>query len=105
VNLPAEYARAGVTVLFGSSGTTGAAWLPATVAHAVSRGLGPGTALAGLTWDAADRLGVGDRTGRIAPGRTADLVVLSGPPFVPGTRVIAVIRGGRVVYEERGESR
>lgn len=105
VNLPAVYSRAGVTVLFGSSGTTGAAALPPTVAHAVSRGLGPGTALAGLTSAAADRLGVADRVGRVAPGLGADLLVLSGDPFRPGTRVLAVIRGGRVVWNEKEEVR
>ena len=42
--------------------------------------------------------------GALEPGREADLVALSGPPFHPSTRVLAVMIGGEWVYraEEAG---
>ena len=73
--------------------------LPMVVQHAVSKGLGADDALAGLTSSPAELLSLTD-IGTIATGKDADLVVLSGPPFDPASRVIAVMIDGQWVYEE-----
>lgn len=67
-------------------------------AVAAAFGLGPERALRALTSDAADRLGVADRIGRLEPGKDADLVVWDGDPFEYTTHVLAVIVRGEVVY-------
>lgn len=53
--------------------------------------------LASTAWP-ADAAGVGDRVGRLTPGRAADLVVLSGNPLVDpiaSIEVVATMVGGR----------
>lgn len=55
-------------------------------------------ALTLVTTDAADFLGVGDKIGRLAPGRAADFVVWSGDPLDPASRVEEVYVGGELVY-------
>jgi hypothetical protein len=61
-------------------------------------------ALACYTWGSAYAAFAEDRRGTIAPGRDADLAVLDrdplreGPGAIAGTRVVATIRAGRVVY-------
>jgi imidazolonepropionase-like amidohydrolase len=66
-------------------------------------GLSPRTALRAATSEAAKDLGT-ERIGAIAPGRTADLVVLKGDPLrrIEDTRnVIMVFREGRIVVDRR----
>jgi predicted amidohydrolase YtcJ len=63
-----------------------------------------GAALACSTWGSAFAAFGEDRRGTVAVGRPADLVVLDrdllagGPASIEGTRVVATISGGRVVY-------
>jgi imidazolonepropionase len=57
--------------------------------------LSPAEALAAVTVNAAHVLGRGDRTGRLAPGYDADLVLLDAPDW----RYLAYHLGGRVVGE------
>ena len=52
------------------------------------------------TGDAADVLGVAERVGRLDHGKDADLVLLSAPPFAPGSRVTRVFVGGEEVDRE-----
>jgi imidazolonepropionase-like amidohydrolase len=51
------------------------------VMHLVRLGLSPFEALQAATVSAAELLGVGDRSGRIAPGFEADLVLVPGNPL------------------------
>ena len=44
--------------------------------------------------DMARLVGVDDRVGSLAPGKDADLVLWSGTPFEPTSRILAVILGG-----------
>jgi adenine deaminase len=65
--------------------------------------------LAEVTSRAADRLGISDRTGVIAPGMLADLVATHGNPLNDGAAlrsVVCVLKEGRVYREpEQPESR
>jgi imidazolonepropionase-like amidohydrolase len=54
---------------------------------AVRGGLPEAEALAALTLNGARMLGLQDRVGSLEPGKDADLVVLSGPPFSVWTQV------------------
>ena len=59
-------------------------------------------ALRTATSEAAAALGIGDRTGTLAPGRDADLVVVDGDPtrdLAALLRPLLVVARGRVVFE------
>lgn len=63
-------------------------------------GFGPWPAIATITSDAADALGLGDTIGRIRPGLAADLVSVDGDPIddlAALRRVRDVIQAGRLV--------
>ncbi len=65
-------------------------------------GLGPAQILAMLTTAPADRFGRA-RTGRLAPGLAADIVVLDGDPALEArvfAKIRATMRDGRVIYEK-----
>jgi imidazolonepropionase-like amidohydrolase len=68
-------------------------------AAALSAGYSRDRVLAALTSDAADLLGVGDRLGRLAVGRSADFVVFAGDPLDPSVPVRLTISQGRITYE------
>jgi imidazolonepropionase-like amidohydrolase len=67
--------------------------------------LTPMRALQMATRDAAQALGLGERTGVIAPGRWADLVVVDGNPLEDirmlqdASRIRAVFRDGRLLVD------
>jgi imidazolonepropionase-like amidohydrolase len=61
---------------------------------AVRNGLSPERALAAITIVPAKILGIDDRTGSLAAGLDADLVVWSGDPFDPTTRAESVFIAG-----------
>lgn len=103
VNLAQVLANHGVPFGFQSKATTGVKLLPLAVQYAVHRGLGTGDALAGLTTAPAKLLALDNRIGTLAVGKDADLVVLSGPPFAPSTRVLAVMIDGQWVYQEEDD--
>lgn len=98
INGPMELALGGVRFGFQSQAGSGSRLLPQAVAYAVHRGLAPTDGLRGLTTAPAELLGL-NRLGRLVPGSDADLVVLSGPPFDPATRVLAVMIDGEWVHE------
>jgi imidazolonepropionase len=66
--------------------------------------LSPAEALSAVTLNAAHVLGVGDRVGRIAPGCTADLLLVDASDWrylayhLAGDIVAAVVKDGRVAY-------
>jgi imidazolonepropionase-like amidohydrolase len=66
-------------------------------ALAVRGGMSEAGALRALTLNPARMLDLGDRVGSLEPGKDADFVVLSGPPFSVRTRVLETwIEGERV---------
>jgi len=67
--------------------------------YAMAGGLGFEDALAAVTSTPARLLGVEDRVGTLEVGKDADLVLWSGEPFQPGTRVVATIVDGVLRYE------
>lgn len=77
--------------------------LLASVAFAVREGATPAEALRAVTAAPAEILGVSDRIGTLSPGKDADLVVLSGDPHEPTSRVEKVMIDGRWVFEEKRE--
>ncbi len=103
----AEYARlhrAGVTVVSGvDSGITPAkphGVLPRAVAALAAAGVPAAGALATATSAAARACGLGDRTGRLAPGLDADLLLVHGDPLTDPLaleRVALVVSRGREV--------
>ena len=98
-------ATRGVPFGFQSQAGTGSATLPRAVRYAVRLGLGTGDALAALSSGPADFLGLDDRIGTLSPGKDADLVVWSGPPFQPSSRVLAVMIDGTWVYLDQEDDR
>ena len=66
-------------------------------ASAAAFGLQPDHALAAITRDAADILGVGDRLGSLAVGKDATLFVSTGSPFEMTTRIERAFIAGREV--------
>ncbi|MSR74602.1 MAG: hypothetical protein EXS14_03910 [Planctomycetes bacterium] len=89
-------ARAGIPVMMRGLGASGAG-LYASAAHAVQQGMNADDALKMLTRWPAMVLGQQARFGAIQNGRDADLVILSGVPFAPATRILRVMVGGRFV--------
>lgn len=61
-------------------------------------GLSEKAVLEAITRVPAELLGVGDRVGSIAPGRDADLLVLTGHPLDTTTHVQRVYVGGRTAW-------
>ena len=68
-------------------------------ALAVREGLSEEGALRALTLNAAEMLDLGDRIGSLEPGKDADWVVLSGPPFSVYTKVLATYIAGVKVFD------
>jgi imidazolonepropionase-like amidohydrolase len=71
---------AGVTVAFATAGLTDRPWekFPANLRKIITAGLSPDAALAALTTGPAKVLGLEGQLGRIAAGRPAHLVVMTG---------------------------
>lgn len=68
---------------------------------AVRWGMPPDAALAAITSQAAELLGVGARVGKLAAGYDGDLVLWSGDPLDPSSRPLLVVVDGRVVLDQR----
>lgn len=68
-------------------------------AVAAANGLTTEEALAAITIDAAQILGVGDRVGSLAPGKDGDVAVFDGDPFEYTTHCTAVVIDGTVVSD------
>lgn len=67
----------------------------------VRHGLPADVALAGVTRVPAKSLGVDDRVGSLSPGKDADLLLFSGDPLNPESRLIGVWHKGLRVREEK----
>jgi imidazolonepropionase-like amidohydrolase len=70
---------------------------------AMRGGLPFDAALAAVTIDPARMIGVDDRVGSIEVGKDADLVLWSGEPFQPTSRVVGVLLNGELVLDPRGD--
>jgi imidazolonepropionase-like amidohydrolase len=65
-------------------------------AVAAAHGLGFERALAAITRDAANLLGIGDRVGTLEPGKDADLALYDGDPFEYTTHCLGTVIEGVV---------
>ena len=73
-------------------------------ALAMRGGLSFNAALEAVTIAPARMIGIDDRVGSIEVGKDADLVLWSGPPFQPTSRVIGVMLDGHLVLDPRETS-
>lgn len=93
---PAVLARAGVTVAVCTDHPeVPIQYLPLCAALAVRGGMEREAALAAITLNPAEILGLGHRLGSLTVGKQADIVVTPGHPFDPICVPSAVILGGR----------
>jgi hypothetical protein len=104
-NVPATFADLDLPVVFGSGACGAAKFLPLHAAYAVRYGLSPGDALAALTSATARAFKLDDRIGSLAKGRDGDLVVFSGNPFEPQSRVLLVVCNGEIAVDRREVAR
>ncbi len=92
--------RAGRRVLVGSGArSAGDSRFVAFHAQLAAPGEDPRVILRRLTADAADLLRVAGEIGRVRPGLRADLVIWSGDPLDPASRVEKVFVGGKLAYD------
>ena len=98
-NLPAEFDRAGAKLVLipRSDSLGGFEQFLADVGTMISAGLDRKAAIRAITMHPAGFLGLGDRVGSLAEGKRANLVVFSGDPFQPGTKIDGVMLDGRFV--------
>lgn len=97
VQTPRLLAEKGILFAFQNDASSPLWELRDDVIFAVCSGLDPGAALTALTSSAAAILGVGDRLGTLAPGKDADILIFSGEPLDPHSRLIKVLIGGRLM--------
>jgi hypothetical protein len=103
-NLPAEVVSAGAALaLVPRSDGSHATWR-ADVGHLIRAGLDQQMALRAMTLEPAEVLGLGERLGSIEAGKDANLVLLDGEPFAPGTKIQMVLLEGQNVYEYKAPS-
>ncbi len=81
---PERLRRAGVPFTLTSQGLDSPSAFAGQVRQAIARGLPADVALAAVTTEPARLMGVEDRFGRVAVGKTAMLAVFDGQPFESG---------------------
>lgn len=98
-NLPAEFDRAGakLVLLPRSDSASGFKAFFEDVGVMISAGLDRKSAMRAITQHPAGFLGMGDTLGTLGEGKRANLLVLSGDPFQPGTKIDGVMLDGRFV--------
>ena len=96
-NQAAALSLAGIPVALQSGAEDGARNLPLVALYGVQHGLGGDAALRALTVGAAKLYRIDDHVGVLEPGRSADLLIHSGYPFDPGSRIETVIIAGEEV--------
>ena len=106
IDVVATLDRAGVPVAVQTDDSvTDSRFLLRSAALAVRGGLSEEKALAAVTLSAARMLGLERRVGSLEPGKDADFVVLSGPPFSAWSHVEETWVEGRRVFDRGGASR
>jgi len=97
-------ANAGVKVAIQTDEGSATKYLRLNAVLAVSEGMKEADALCAITQTAAEVIGIGDRVGSLAPGKDADILILSGHPFdLANAHVVRVLIEGRTVYERKQE--
>ncbi len=100
VETPGILEQAGVQVALHSDDfITSSRLLLRMAALAVQGGMSEAGALRAVTLNAAQMLDLGARVGSLEPGKDADLVILSGPPFSVRTRVLETWIEGEKVFD------
>lgn len=102
INVPRMLAEAGVKFACRPTQDSVAGhenWL-FKMAESVRNGLSRDLALKAITLHPAEFLHIADRVGSIGPGKDGNLLILSGDPLDPLTRIQKVVLEGRVVYRE-----
>lgn len=74
-------------------------YLPVCAALAVREGMKEEAALAAITINAAEILGIADRVGSLEKGKDADVVIWNGHPLNIMSKPCLVIINGQIVYE------
>jgi imidazolonepropionase-like amidohydrolase len=97
VDVTGALARAGVEVSIMTDSFVSDLLLQAM--YAIHLGLDEDTALNAITINPARVAGLADRIGSIEPGKDADLLIVDGPPFALGTKVVRVLIEGETVHE------
>ncbi|MEC8650972.1 MAG: amidohydrolase family protein, partial [Planctomycetota bacterium] len=105
VNVAATFADHDLPIMFGTGNCAGTRYLPMHAAYAVRYGLSPQDALQALTLWPAEAFHLDEHIGSLEKGKDADLVVFSGNPFEPMSRVLLVVCNGRVVVDNREQAR
>jgi hypothetical protein len=101
VELCALLAEKGIPFAIGTGRNFyGTAWLRAQVAQAIAGGLDRDRALAAVTKNAAELIGIDEELGVVEAGKVADLTLFEGDPLEPGTGVKLVMIDGEIVYEK-----
>lgn len=94
--------EAGVPIAFSAHGSRDfTESLAMQAGYAMRGGLDFQTALRGVTLVPAQLAGVDGRVGSIEPGKDADLVLWSGTPFEPSSRVTGVLLDGVLAVDPR----
>lgn len=98
---PAILANAGCKVaIITDSPVVQEQYLALSAALAVKAGMTEHQALQAVTIHAAEHIGVADRVGSIEVGKDADLIILSGSPFVADADIRYTLIDGKTVYSK-----
>jgi len=96
----AELHRAGVPVIINTDDpVTESRFFLRTASIPVRGGLPPAVALKAITLTPAKAMHLDHRLGSLDPGKDADFVILSGPPFSVYTRVLRTYIDGNKVFD------
>jgi len=91
--------KAGVKVALASNAESQSDDLLTVATVAVRHGMPRDEALKAITLTPAEILGVADRVGSLEKGKDADILILSGDPLVPTSRIERVLVNGKTVYQ------
>jgi imidazolonepropionase-like amidohydrolase len=94
---PILLAKKGILFAFQNDAKSPISALRDEAIYAVKLGLDEESALKALTFHAAKILGVEDRIGTVEKGKDGDLLIFSGDPFSPSSRLEKVLINGKVM--------
>ncbi|MDG1051072.1 MAG: amidohydrolase family protein [Planctomycetota bacterium] len=98
-NLPAEFERAGakLVLLPRTDSKAGFESFLEDVGVMIGAGLDRKAAVRAITHNPASFMGLGERLGSLSEGKRANLLIFSGDPFQPDTKLDAVMLDGKFV--------
>ena len=104
--LPSRLAKLGIPFAFSAANDRKISINPAqwTMAMAMRSGLTADQALAALTTTPAAWCGIEENAGSLYKGRQADLCLWSGEPWDLRSRLLVVVRAGKVVLDARSKN-